>query len=74
MNIIESKVIDKNYRVSKYKDDIITYHWLQKNILLDILIKEDICAINDNNDILWYSLDDTNIENISSKILAIIDN
>ena len=64
LQFIESKIIDKNYQLSKYKDDIITYHWYKKNIILDILIKENICAINNNNNSSWYSLDYNNIENI----------
>lgn len=65
-DIIESNIIDKDYQLSNYKDDIITYHWYQKNIILDIIIKENICAINKDNDVLWYSFGD--ITNISSKI------
>lgn len=63
-DIIESEIIDKNYQLSKYKDDVVTYHWLQKNIILDILVKENICAINNNNNVLLYSFDNENIENI----------
>jgi hypothetical protein len=72
-NIIESEIIDKSYQLSNYKDDIITYHWLEKNIILDIIIKENICAINKNNDVLWFSFDDENIENVLSKLLTIIN-
>lgn len=64
INNIESKIIDKNYQISKYKDEIVTYHWYQKNLILDILIKENICAINNNNNSSWFSLDYNNIENI----------
>lgn len=71
-DIIESNIIYKNYQLSNYKDDIITYHWFQKNIILDILIKENICAINKDNDVLWYSFDD--ITNISSKINDLLSN
>jgi len=71
--IIESNIIDKNYQLSKHKDDIITYHWLQKNLILDILVKENICAINKNNDVSWYSLSNEDIKIISSKILQIIN-
>lgn len=72
-NIIESNIIDKNYQLSNYKDDIITYYWSKKNIILDFLIKENICAINKNNDVSWFSLDDENINDILSKILQIIN-
>lgn len=70
---IESNIIDKNYQLSKYKDEIITYHWSEKNIILDFLVKEDLCAINNNNDVLWISINPNNIENILSKISIIVD-
>ena len=73
IDIIESDIIDKNYQLSNYKDDIITYHWLQKNIILDILIKENICAIKNNDNVLWYSLDDEDIEIKSSRILLTLN-
>ena len=73
INIIESNIIDKNYQLSNYKDDIITYHWLQKNIILDILIKENICAIKNNDNVSWYSLDDEDIETKSSRILLTLN-
>lgn len=72
LKILELNIIDKNYQLSNYKDDIITYYWSQKNIILDILIKENICAINKNNNVLWFPLDDTNLQNTLSKILQII--
>lgn len=70
---IESNIIDKNYQLSKYEDEIITYYWSEKNIILDFLIKEDLCAINNDNDVSWISINPNNIENILSKISIIVD-
>jgi len=70
---IESNIIDKNYQLSKYKDEIITYYWSEKNIILDFLIKEDLFAINNDNDVSWISINPNNIENILSKISIMID-
>ena len=70
INVLEAGIIDKSYLLSKYEDDVITYHWLQKNIILDILIKENICAINNNNDVSWYSLE---TENVALRILRMIN-
>ena len=73
IDIIESDIIDKNYQLSNYKDDIITYHWLQKNIILEILIKENICAIKNNDNVSWYSLEDEDIEIKSSRIVLTLN-
>lgn len=70
---IESNIIDKNYQLSTYKNDIITYYWCQNNIILDILIKENICAINKDNDVLWYEINNNNITKISKKINELLD-
>lgn len=64
VDIIEFNIIDKNYQLLKHKEDIITYYWCQKNLIFDILIKENICAINNNNNSSWFSLDYENIKNI----------
>lgn len=74
VEIIESNIIDKNYQLSNHKDDIITYHWSKKNIILDILIKENICAINKDNDIFWFSLSNEDVKDIAPKILEMINN
>ncbi len=53
---LESNIIDKNYQLSTYNNEIITYYWPKKSIILDILIYENIIAINDNNDVSFYSM------------------
>ena len=73
IDILEFNIVDKDYRLSKYENEIVTYHWLEKNIILDILVQENICAINDNNDVLWFSLENDDIKNISPKILQTIN-
>jgi len=73
IEIFEPNIIDKKYKISKYKDEIVTYHWSDKNIILDILIKENICAINNNDNISWFSLENEKIETISSRLILIIE-
>jgi hypothetical protein len=71
--LLEENVIDKNYHTSTYNDEILTYHWYHKHLIIDILIKENNCGINKNNISTWYSFDDDNILGIIDKILTHIN-
>ena len=72
INIIEPKIIDTDYNSSILKDEITSYYWSKKNIILDVLMKENICAIKNNEEVTWYSLNESNIENVTLKICSIV--
>ena len=69
---IESKIIDTDYKSSILKDEITSYYWSKKNVILDVLMKENICALKNNEEVIWYSLNESNIENITLKICSIV--
>ena len=69
---IESKIIDTDYKSSILKDEITSYYWSKKNVILDVLMKENICALKNNEEVIWYSLNESNIENVTLKICSIV--
>jgi len=73
INNIESNIIDDNYQLSKYKDDIITYYWPDKNIILDIIIKDFICTINKNGEIFIFFFNNKNKNNLILNIMGILE-
>lgn len=70
IEIIESKIVGTNFKSSILKDDLKSYYWTKKNIIVDVLMKENICAVKNNDEVTWYSLDESNADNISCKILS----
>lgn len=67
---LELNIIDKNYRITKLNNEVLSYYWIHKNLIIDILLQENICAINKNNEQSWYGFDDNNINDIIIKIIS----
>ena len=66
--LIEANIKNKSYQKRIFNEEVISYYWSDISIIFDIFVNENKCAINIDNQIIWFLFDLENYFKVADEI------